>query len=316
MDQQSKNNIIIRQLIYAALLLIFIGASVVLIGKYSLQIGTEGRPSLKPNPLHQLIAVTLVVFATLAGLYVASRFFADYSWHKKDFYISRDSITLSDFITCFLIFVALSYVVSSVTGRMMNESRAMAASILFQPAIYIVMSLALFRSLRMRGFDPLFEIGLRTGRLARQVKIGLAAFLFHRPISIIFLAISLAVCALLNVKPDQNPIVDIVMSESVGWVKVCLVLVPVLSAPFFEEIFFRGVLYKVLRSYVNAPLTILLTALLFSSVHAGLYQGINIFALGLVLAYLVEKTGSIIPSIVLHFLINLTAMLALLLDLA
>jgi CAAX protease family protein len=311
----SKNIILVRQLIYLALLIIFVGASVVIIGKFSPQIGTKSGPPLKPDTLHQLIAVTLIVFTTLAGLYIASRFFADYSWQKKDFYVFRDSITLSDFLICFLVFLASSVIISFVTDKLMNESRAMAAAILFQPAVYIVMLLILFRSLRTRGFDPLFEIGLRSGRLARQLKIGLAAFLFHRPISVIFVAISLIACDLLNAPPAQNPIVDIIVSEPVGWVKVCLVMVPVISAPFFEEIFFRGVLFKVLRNYLSAPLTIVFTALLFAAVHAGLYQGINIFALGLVLGYLVEKTGSIIPSIILHFLINITAILALLMNL-
>ena len=314
MDQQLKNNIIVRQLIYLALFIIVIGASLTVIMEFSPQIGTKNEPTLKQNALYPLIAWTLNVFTMLTGLYIATRFFADHSWQKRDFYVSRDSITPMDFVMVLFIFLASSIIVTFATEKIMDESRATVALILAQPAIYIVILLLLFRRIRMRGYDPLFELGLRTGRFARQLKIGLGGFLFHWPVRIIFLAISLVACDLLNEPPAENPVIDMFRTESVGWVKACLILVPVISAPFFEEVFFRGVLYKVLRSYISAPLTIVFSALLFASVHTGLYQGINIFALGLILGYLVEKTGSIIPSIFLHFLINFTSMVALLMS--
>ena len=314
MDQQLKNNIIVRQLIYLALFIIVIGASLTVIMEFSPQIGTKNEPTLKQNALYPLIAWTLIVFTMLTGLYIATRFFADHSWQKRDFYVSRDSITPMDFVMVLFIFLASSIIVTFATGKIMNESRATVALILAQPAIYIVILLVLFRRIRMRGYDPLFEVGLRTGRFARQLKIGVAAFLFLMPFMLIFEAIARVACSLFNEPVTQNPVIEIFRTEPVGWVKACLVFVPVISAPFFEEVFFRGVLYKLLRSYISAPLAIVISALLFASVHAGLYQGIKIFALGLILGYLVEKTGSIIPSIFLHFLINFTSMVALLMS--
>ena len=157
----------------------------------------------------------------------------------------------------------------------------------------------------------MFELGLKSRRYLRLVGIGFIAFLFHRPFLMIFGTIAILTCRMLGIDPVDNPLQDLYNEESLPVVKALLLILPVISAPFFEELFFRGVLYKILRKRLNANLTILFTAVMFAAVHPGLNQFINILVLGLVLAYLVEKTGSIIPAITLHFLVNFTSIIAL-----
>ena len=71
-----------------------------------------------------------------------------------------------------------------------------------------------------------------------------------------------------------------------------------------EEFLFRGIMYHSYRQ-VSRRGGIVLSALLFGLMHLNLNQMPYAFFLGLVLASMVEATGSIETSIFMHFLFNL-----------
>ncbi|PKM57024.1 MAG: hypothetical protein CVU98_08240 [Firmicutes bacterium HGW-Firmicutes-3] len=78
-----------------------------------------------------------------------------------------------------------------------------------------------------------------------------------------------------------------------------------LLTPVFEELFFRGVVLSRL-SYGFGPFTgILLSSVMFSLSHMNLVQSIYVFPVGLLAAFLVYKTGSILSAIWLHTLYNI-----------
>jgi sodium transport system permease protein len=70
-----------------------------------------------------------------------------------------------------------------------------------------------------------------------------------------------------------------------------------------EELFFRGVLLSGLRSLGMWP-AIAISSLLFAVAHASIYRLLPTLLLGLVLGYLVWKTGSIVVSMMVHALNN------------
>ena len=70
-----------------------------------------------------------------------------------------------------------------------------------------------------------------------------------------------------------------------------------------EELFFRGVVLSGLRSLGKWP-AIAISALLFAVAHASIYRLLPTLLLGLVLGYLVWKTGSIVVSMIVHALNN------------
>jgi membrane protease YdiL (CAAX protease family) len=92
---------------------------------------------------------------------------------------------------------------------------------------------------------------------------------------------------------------------------ISLVVLP----PIMEELVFRGFLYARFRKFYNIIPAAILTSLLFGFVHLQLDTGnaplwtaaIDTFMLSLALIYLREKTGSIIPSMVLHAFKNFIA---------
>jgi membrane protease YdiL (CAAX protease family) len=90
------------------------------------------------------------------------------------------------------------------------------------------------------------------------------------------------------------------MLESPGW----FFLVGVVFAPFVEEIFFRGFLFQGFRQKYGWISAMLLSSTIFAAAHLDPVALIPTFVLGLVLAYLFQRSNSLWPGIILHFLIN------------
>ncbi len=76
-----------------------------------------------------------------------------------------------------------------------------------------------------------------------------------------------------------------------------------------EELFFRGFIYNSLKSKLNAILSIFLSSLIFTLLHLSILQTFYQFIIGIFLATLVYLTGSIVYSIVFHFINNFTILL-------
>jgi membrane protease YdiL (CAAX protease family) len=79
------------------------------------------------------------------------------------------------------------------------------------------------------------------------------------------------------------------------------------SAPIVEEIFFRGLLYRSLRNHLPILSATLIAGVMFGLVHAGAYPLATLPAkafFGVVVCLLYERTGSLLPCIVLHSFID------------
>lgn len=79
----------------------------------------------------------------------------------------------------------------------------------------------------------------------------------------------------------------------------------------FEEVLFRGVLMTSLKENYSKWSTVILTSLIFGAFHIfnasiTILSVINIILIGVMLAYLFIKTGSIWASIAAHFTWNFT----------
>ena len=75
-------------------------------------------------------------------------------------------------------------------------------------------------------------------------------------------------------------------------------------APITEEMLFRGVVLKGF-SVVSQRFGIFMSALLFGLLHGNLPQFITTFCVGIYLGFVATKYNSILPTIIMHFFINL-----------
>ena len=95
------------------------------------------------------------------------------------------------------------------------------------------------------------------------------------------------------------------MPQGTRWV-VLFVLLASLFAPIAEELLFRGWLYTSLRASFGVSVAVLVSSALFGLAH---WEGTHLYALavfpvGLGLAYVRERTGSIAASICVHGFYN------------
>ncbi|HMN28216.1 MAG TPA: type II CAAX endopeptidase family protein [Caldilineaceae bacterium] len=111
----------------------------------------------------------------------------------------------------------------------------------------------------------------------------------------------------------ENPQVDAItggLSMDVGDLLLLLLLIAVI-APIAEELFFRGMVYPVMREHWRPTWAIILNAALFSLVHFIPILLPGLFLVGLILAWVRERSGSLIPGILLHMAQNGLVVLAL-----
>jgi membrane protease YdiL (CAAX protease family) len=111
--------------------------------------------------------------------------------------------------------------------------------------------------------------------------------------------------------PPSHP-VGTIAAGARSLADLLLVLVTVsLVVPLGEETFFRGYAYRLLRARLGVAPAVLGTALLFALVH-GLDVGawVPLLPIGVVFALLVERSGSLVPAVAAHGVVNALAVLA------
>lgn len=106
---------------------------------------------------------------------------------------------------------------------------------------------------------------------------------------------------------SSNPVISFVMqaarNNSVAAAVIFYVTLGVL-APICEEILFRGFLYTALRRYWGILPSMLLSAALFAGIHLDAGGFLPLMTLGMLFAFTLEKTRSILPCMVAHGLWN------------
>ena len=118
-----------------------------------------------------------------------------------------------------------------------------------------------------------------------------------------------AIFAALVVQPTQEDIGKELGACSSAGIAIAAVISIVVIAPFTEELFFRGFFFAGLRSRWGLWPSALVSGAIFGLVHAptGPTAAVPLAGLGVGLAWLYEKTGSIWPSMTAHFLNNALA---------
>ncbi len=105
---------------------------------------------------------------------------------------------------------------------------------------------------------------------------------------------------LLGFSPQSvNPALKLVL-DSQGWQVVAMGLLVAVAGPCFEELLFRGTIYRAWRGPMGPRGAMLASALLFAVVHADPAVVLPLGTLGLIFAWLTERSGSLVPSMVAH----------------
>jgi membrane protease YdiL (CAAX protease family) len=106
-------------------------------------------------------------------------------------------------------------------------------------------------------------------------------------------------------QPFDNPQIALIMPNPGDWVAMVGILVATaVLAPIAEELTLRAVLYGWLRRHVGPILAGVISAAAFAVLHGSLVLLPGTFLVGLALAWVYERSGSLIPCILLHGCFN------------
>lgn len=132
-----------------------------------------------------------------------------------------------------------------------------------------------------------------------------SAFLWMVVAVVVYLLFA-ALYSILILEPEQEDI-----AEGFGPVPLQVLLI-VIAAPFAEELCFRGMLFGGLRERLPVVPAALIAGAVFGILHA--FTGISavppLIVFGFIFCLLYEKTGSIVPGMLLHLLNNSVALLS------
>ena len=165
--------------------------------------------------------------------------------------------------------------------------------------------LMLFYIVRVRYRQPLAALGLSLRSWAGNVLKGLAGYLALIPALFVMLVLVAAAARWFGHEPPPQPVVEIYLQESRRPHLALITLFVAVAGPMIEEVFFRGFTYGAFRGRFGARRAMIYSAALFAALHMDPVAVLPVFVLGLFLAYLYEKTGTLAAPMGVHVTHNL-----------
>ncbi len=224
---------------------------------------------------------------------------------------SADAVMWSwkDAVRIAIIFIFLNHVLSlseHILIQFLNlPSADKRASIIFDTLfmdVLILLFVVYFVGVKYK--QKVSALGLSLTNAVKNIGIAVFGYLAFLPVLAAILLGVVFVVNLLKYTPPAEPIYELIFKEQRPQFLILTSIVATFIGPVAEEVFFRGFLYPALKKSFNIAVAIFVTSVIFSLLHTNIVGFLPIVALGAFLAYLREKTGSLVPSICVHIVHN------------
>ncbi len=274
--------------------------------------GIDMQSLLGDQPNKGMLAFGLLMGMALAGGLILNILFL-VGWRPHFIRIqtslwSRVPWGLVDLIKIFVLIIFSELIISVFIGVLSGVFK------LSPSTGFIVMTSTLLRSVFVLGYCLVYlrqkygttaaDLGWNVSDPKALISTGIVAYLAMIPIYILALVALTQVMQLFNYTPPVQAPVQMLLKEDSQRILLGMTFLVGIAGPFFEEILFRGILYRVIRDYVGVMRGMLITSILFAGIHAHLAAFFPILLLGLTLNYLYEKTHSILPGAIMHAMHN------------
>ncbi|MFW6161982.1 MAG: CPBP family intramembrane glutamic endopeptidase [Planctomycetota bacterium] len=196
-------------------------------------------------------------------------------------------------------------------GALGDRVSSTVLAVVTQNAVSIAASAFILVLAGGRGRDPFGRLGLREGRVAARAGTGVLAAVMAQPLLLVATVVTMIYGPMFGVEVQPQPLLFSARHVSV-WGFAVLCASAVVVAPLTEEILFRGFLYGTLRRSFGPLGAICAAAAIFSVLHGHAAAFLQLFVIGFVLAYLYERTGSLVAPVAAHAFNNLHTMLVVL----
>ncbi len=251
------------------------------------------------------ISISLVMFLiqiykvlTLKSLIKGANFSLSPLWGLKDFFK-------------ILIWVVFWLQVFSVSDELLGffmkistEREYIVFNLLNSFALDITILILVVYWLRKYFKQSLVAVGIGIRKIVYSLKIALLSYVSFIPLLFIIIVLSLVFLGRYEKASSPQLMFFFLLFEKSPFILILTSIFVVLIGPFVEEIFFRGLLYTVLKKSIGGFQALLVSSLLFAFLHMNIIGFFPILALAFLFVYLYEKTGSLWSSIFVHILHN------------
>lgn len=159
---------------------------------------------------------------------------------------------------------------------------------------------SVFRTVKSRARLVLASLGFRRFSMRKAFLWIVGFILVIFVVNILYSAIITA----FHLNLQTNDQVILARSKQAPITTYATLIAAVFVAPFCEEVFFRGFVFPGLRRKMPVAMAIVTSALLFAIAHADIGSFAVLLVIGLLLAFIRWRTGSIWPGMLLHMLNN------------
>ena len=106
-------------------------------------------------------------------------------------------------------------------------------------------------------------------------------------------------------KPFENPQIPLIMPDPGDWgAMIGMFIATTIVAPVVEELTLRSVLYGWLRKHLSPMIAGMISAAAFAALHGSLVLLPGTFLVGLTLAWTYERSGSILPGMLVPWMLQ------------
>ena len=209
-----------------------------------------------------------------------------------------------------LAFLLVRLVVFVLTSMDPDAEHSMITSYIKGSSILVSMNLMICVGCNIiNAFIGMKWSGIKASSLVRTHEFGLGRAFQYCMIGALIWTVSLYLISGASDVFSKYGIDILVDTSDIGktiFAKVITAVYTCILAPITEELFFRGMLLKTF-SKANQRFAIFASALFFGLIHGNIQQFILATLLGVFLAHITLKHGSIIPAIIVHAFVNSTA---------
>lgn len=219
------------------------------------------------------------------------------------------------FLVSFLLPLALfsPLIVAKMIGLPLVEQIGMTTDnfgvyIFFSQVAGLVITLALIAGQLRKNRQPWSSVGLRGFRAFQGARYIVGYYLILLGLLVILAIVATSLGGNNIAPPPGGEGGGTEMLNVMGgfWLTFAI---SVVIAPIIEEIVFRGALFPAIKRRYGLTAGIVLSSLVFTLVHMNPIQMISVLPLGIYLAIMYHRTGSIYPGMILHATWNLMVLL-------
>ncbi|HOE68081.1 MAG: CAAX amino terminal protease self- immunity [Candidatus Omnitrophica bacterium ADurb.Bin314] len=199
--------------------------------------------------------------------------------------------------------ILISFLMGVVSAIFPVEGADNAYMVLHTFILNVLCVMFMVRFLKQQG-SSWRDLGFNVpqGKPFREMMIGWTGYLGVLPIFALVLAVLLFLANLVRYEPPPHPLVNVFIEEEkrLPFLVAFSAFLGAVIGPVFEEVFFRGFCYPILKGKVGKVWAMVISAAFFASIHHTGFVFWPIFVLGLALAYLYESRRSLLAPITLH----------------